>query len=808
MTGYRPESLDTGGQILAAQRRAQRWRVIAGLFFSLVLVAALMAVHASSVMLSSRPEWGRYLGVQAQPNATLSCLTDGACRQALFLVSRRVHFVPFHWVAFLGLSSGLVALALSAAALRVKPSKLPGAAKLAQTWEHLTKGISYLGVKEGKILRYPGDLRFRHTLIIGSTGAGKTSRLIRPALAYAAKEGRSAVVIDLKYPDVGLLGMVSVFEAYERQVIVLLPYDKRSPQLPLLRGAEDERVAQKIAEVIIPVEEREGVTSYYANIERELLQRLIHIEATYGKGSLGQIRFVCQRGPDEIQKYIEQKAPDAKSYFGAFFSLSKGKQAEIAWGLVGKLKAFGDPLVDRFTSFGHGEVDLRSATKRPTLVYFGIPQERLQDAGGQILLQLFKRYLDWVFLEESKKTGKLEVPVEVFLDEFTNLGFLPRMSDNLSTMRSRRVAYVLALQSFSQGLERYREEELESIIANCNTWVIFPKALSDIDAERISKALGNTTAFLVADGEHSPHFLDFRSFWPSYSVNYRPEKLPLLSPEEMRNLEGGSVLLRFSDGDPLVAQAPRFDEVLRDPKAPKELRELAAFVAEAERKYQDLLSLDMENAAEFAADYLTGPYLVPQAEDEEETPFEAAARGIQESKKALYEWFAEMVRQGAEVVVHRSPEGKVAKLDLYPPAGLLPEEAENWANAKWVKLSKGKKVIGLVPPALEGFIEAHGDLVEAVDLAGRLRSWVEANARRLEGHPAQDSSQVPIGRWKRNRVVISLDSLAELGISKDLAAKYGKEVRWENKRGFYDLPLTAKEALEGAPSSSPEGQPS
>lgn len=788
MTHLRPEDLDTLGQMQRAQDRARLGRVVLALGLLLVLLAPPLLGMGTVDRLMQDPSWRAYLRGQPAPDAFLSCAVRVQCLAAVNRASRVFYRMPLWAPAALGavlmLAGGMVLLGAS----RARPKKLPGMASFAKNWHKFLRGISYLGVKEGKVLRYPGDKRFKHTLILGNTGAGKTSRLIRPMLAYSAKEGRSAVVIDLKWPDVGLLGMTSVFRKLGRRVIVLLPYDPRSPRLPLMRGAEDERVAQKLAEVIIPVQEQEDVTSYYKNMERELLLRLIHIEARHGRGSFGEIRAVCQNGPEALEAYINSKAPDAKRYFGFFFAMSKRDQANIVGGLVNALKTFGDPLVDRFTSRGPGEVDLRVIAKEPTLVYVGIPQERLQDAGGQPLLQLFKRYLDWTLLEMSQETGRLEVPVEVYLDEFTNLGYLPRMSDNLSTMRSRQVAYILALQSFEQGLERYPKEVLESILANCNTWIIMPSGLGDEDAVRVSKALGRTTSYAPSESVSTPHAFDFGHPWPRYTQGERWVDLPLLSPEEMLKLGPETVILRFADNDPLVVNAPRFDEVLTDPKAPEELKALANLVAEAERDYRDAATI----SPSLAADYLIADHLLPVIEVEEEADrvIEVAAGT---GKERLFAWAAEALRGGASFALYRAPEdpSRITKLSIRPPGGLPPETAGEWEKARWVKLEKGKAVVSLVPPVLEEFARREPLLMGFMDFLGRLEKWLEKNADKLEGHPAfKEGEGKVLGRWKGDRVVLPLDVLAELGIDPKEAEKYGREVRWQNRRGFVEVPLS------------------
>jgi len=789
--------VDTTGLIEARQRRFRVARVLLALALLVSFLGGTYVLYGAGARLEEAG-WGRYLGVKgfSPLDTAIACLGNGGCRGVL---SKAFPFSPWWPLGVAGLFA-LGALFAYGSAAALRPEKLPGAARFREDWRALTKGISYLGVKEGRVLRYPRDLRFRHTLIVGSTGAGKTSRLIRPMLAYTALEGRSAVIFDLKYPDTTLLSMVQYAESKGLKVMLYLPYDPRSPRLPLLRGAEDPEIARALAEVVIPVREKAGVTTYYENIERELVFWLIHLEAM-GKGSLGHIRYRCQLGAKSLRDYIKQNAEDAEKALGFFFGLSERDQASIVAGLVGKLGVFGDELLDRATSYGDNELDLRQIAREPTVFYLGIPQDKLQDRGGQLFLQLLKRYLDSVLIEESKERGRVKVPVEVYLDEFTNLGYLPRMSDNLSTMRSRGVAYILALQSLSQGLERYEEEELESIMANCNTWIILP-GLGDKDSERFSEAIGYGSMYLKTEGEQEPHWLDTARPWGSFSRNYRLQRVPLISPEELRALPEGQVVLRFSSGDPLIAEAPRIDEAASGkPRTPKELRRVAQEVMALEAKLEPLAAISKE----FAAEYVISKYLSPIRGDEEALPGPLA----EEPKAKLMAWVEESLLRGAQVKVHRNPtSGAVTKITVHPPAGLAPKEAGEWERAKWVKLEKGGAAVSLVGAALEAFLASHPELVEYADAVARIQAWLEANGYRVLDHPLYRPGEEPVGRYQGKRLALHQDILAELGLEPESLKRFAREVRLQNRRGFLELDLDLGEwyrRLKGSTPSEEEG---
>ena len=63
-----------------------------------------------------------------------------------------------------------------------------------------------------------------------------------------------------------------------------------------------------------------------------------------------------------------------------------------------------------------------------------------------------------------------------YLDEFTNLGYIPGFGGYISTARSSGVAMLLAIQSFSQLDDRYGKAIKENILANTVNHLLLPGA--------------------------------------------------------------------------------------------------------------------------------------------------------------------------------------------------------------------------------------------------------------------------------------------------------------------------------------------
>lgn len=89
---------------------------------------------------------------------------------------------------------------------------------------------------------------------------------------------------------------------------------------------------------------------------------------------------------------------------------------------------------------------------------------------------------------------KLDSQVMFILDEFANLGKLPEFQRMIAVFRSRNIALAPILQSLSQLESIYGKEDAQTIISNCDSWLILGGLRSEV-AEEISKALGTSTIF-------------------------------------------------------------------------------------------------------------------------------------------------------------------------------------------------------------------------------------------------------------------------------------------------------------------------
>ncbi len=431
-----------------------------------------------------------------------------------------------------------------------------------------TSRYGYLGLLEGKtkdVIRLPENARCAHTLIIGGTGAGKTTRYVNPNLLMDARDGASAVVFDLKYPDPrsGFLETINYFKAWGRNVYPFTPFDPDSVRIPLLAGVQTIQDAIGVAEAFRPFGEAEGGAEFYKNNERQLLAGLFLAVSQEPNPSLKRVFELLGGGSAALQKYLKEK-PIVRNFLATLLELRADQMTGICTGLMGDLLAFTNPNLNRATSIGPGDtLDLEKICDAPSFLYIGIPQEEIQGGQGQVLLRLIKRMIDRAILSAcSKNNGRLKTHLNLYLDEFPSFGPLPNIAENLATMRSRRVAFHIAMQNLAQGQAVYGKEEFAGMINNnFAQMVVFPRSLRLEDATYFAELFGEMTVTEVStnfmsDGGivNNPIGSKKRSKSTKLATRF------LLSAEAMRTFPDGWAVIETIGAPTAKVFMPRLDQ--------------------------------------------------------------------------------------------------------------------------------------------------------------------------------------------------------------------------------------------------------
>ena len=153
-----------------------------------------------------------------------------------------------------------------------------------------------------------------------------------------------------------------------------------------------------------------------------------------------------------------------------------------------RLQAFNIPEVMDLTCCDN--IHLETIGDRPTAMYIIIPSS--DDTFNFLAAMMYTQLFDVLYDRANfKYGGRLPVHVRCLLDEFANIGTIPRFEDLLATMRSMEISANVIIQNLSQ-LKKMYKDSWENVLGNCDS-LLFLGGQEPTTLEHISKTLGKET---------------------------------------------------------------------------------------------------------------------------------------------------------------------------------------------------------------------------------------------------------------------------------------------------------------------------
>ena len=185
---------------------------------------------------------------------------------------------------------------------------------------------------------------------------------------------------------------------------------------------------------------------------------------------------------------------------------------------------------------------------------------------------------------DDEHGGHLPCHVRLLLDEFANIGLIPKFDKLIATIRSREISASIILQSQSQ-LKTIYKDAAETIIGNCDT-MLFLGGKESSTLKEISETLGKETIDLYNTS-------DTRGQSPSFGTTYQKTGKELMSRDELSVMDGSKCILQLRGVRPFLSD--KFD--ITKHKRYKELSDFDgknAFNVERYLKHELSLRMDEE----------------------------------------------------------------------------------------------------------------------------------------------------------------------------------------------------------------------
>lgn len=347
-----------------------------------------------------------------------------------------------------------------------------------------------------------------HTLIVGSTGSGKTISTIMPLIFNLADAGESMVINDTKGELYSTTANYLKEKGYCIRIINLrdafasdgwnplhLPYkyykngniDEAGDMIENFAKSLTKNLSSK--DMYWEKSANAVLTALcYAIIEDAPCEEQVNLYSIYNllveHGAKNIDRF------NSLDLYFQQKpfGNIAKNSY-ATGSFAKGEtRATLFSVLATVIKMFSDTGIAHLTS--RTDFELEDIGKEKTAVYLIIPDEK-ESRHDLATLFVHQCYQSNVYVAQSLPSGKLPIRVNFILDEFANMPPIPSMSNKITVSRSRNIRYYLVLQDFDQLKETYKESA-GTIKSNATNWIYLLTSDNET-AKEISSRIGKYT---------------------------------------------------------------------------------------------------------------------------------------------------------------------------------------------------------------------------------------------------------------------------------------------------------------------------
>ena len=242
-----------------------------------------------------------------------------------------------------------------------------------------------------------------------------------------------------------------------------------------------------------------------------------------------------QNPVDLMFERLASKDPDhfaVKQY--AKYKLAAGKTAKsILISCGARLAPFDIRELRELLETDEMELDTIGDRKTALFVIISDTDDTFNFVVSILYTQLFNLLCDKA---DDVYGGRLPVHVRCLLDEFANIGQIPKFEKLIATIRSREISACIVLQSQSQ-LKAIYKDNADTIVGNCDS-TLFLGGKEKTTLKEISEILGKETIDSFNTSETRGREL-------SHGLNYQKLGKELMTQDEIAVMDGGKCILQL-----------------------------------------------------------------------------------------------------------------------------------------------------------------------------------------------------------------------------------------------------------------------
>lgn len=379
----------------------------------------------------------------------------------------------------------------------------------------------------------PKYARNKNVLVIGGSGSGKTRFYVKPNLmqmhsSYCVTDPKGTIVIEC--------GKMLEDNGYEIKILNTINFKKSMKYNPFAY-IKSEKDILKLVQTIIANTKGEGEKAgedFWVKAEKLYYTALIgyiYYEAPKEEKNFATLLEMIDASEvreddenymnpvDRLFEALEKKNPShfaVKQY--KKYKLAAGKTAKsILISCGARLAPFDIEELRELTKEDELDLDTLGDRKTALFVIISDTDDTFNFVVSIMYSQLFNLLCDKA---DDKYGGRLPIHVRFLLDEFANIGLIPKFEKLIATIRSREISASIILQAQSQ-LKAIYKDNADTIVGNCDS-TLFLGGKEKTTLKELSETLGKETIDLYNTSET-------RSNANSYGLNYQKTGKDLMS---------------------------------------------------------------------------------------------------------------------------------------------------------------------------------------------------------------------------------------------------------------------------------------
>ena len=395
----------------------------------------------------------------------------------------------------------------------------------------------------------PKYARNKNVLVIGGSGSGKTRFYVKPNLmqmhsSYCVTDPKGTIVLEC--------GKMLEDNGYEIRILNTINFKKSMKYNPF-SYIHSEKDILKLVQTIIANTKGEGEKAgedFWVKAEKLYYTALIayiYYEAPKEEKNFATLLDMIDasevreddenyRNPiDRLFEALEKKEPRhfaVKQY--KKYKLAAGKTAKsILISCGARLAPFDIQELRDLMSEDELELDCIGDRKTALFVIISDTDDTFNFVVSIMYSQLFNLLCDKA---DDVYGGRLPVHVRFLLDEFANIGLIPKFEKLIATIRSREISASIILQAQSQ-LKAIYKDNADTIIGNCDS-TLFLGGKEKTTLKELSETLGKETIDLY-------NISETKSNQNSFAMNYQKTGKDLMSQDEITVMDGGKCIFQL-----------------------------------------------------------------------------------------------------------------------------------------------------------------------------------------------------------------------------------------------------------------------